>query len=282
MIPSPNLIRSAALSSCAALLFTFTASAADPVRIVFQNGRSILASNVSLQGETISVKNPEEGFAAGQTFPLSSADHVYGDKPPELNPAISMLLNGSPRDALRLLEPILVAQKVTAKIPGNFWLEAARAALVAYALDGNSARAQEIGKEIADATPAQGIEPFAALGKALLMPGSAKVEERESALSDLTTEDSPTDLAAYACFYRGNLLKGAKRNADALEAYLMVPCLFPAGGSILNAAAELNASELLLGMSRREEAIELLKSAARDGAGTLLATEANKRLESTK
>ncbi len=278
MTSSPHFFR-AALLCCAVSL---PASAAEPVRLVFQNGSSIPVAAVGIQGETVVVKAAESGYAVGQTFPMASVDHVYGDKPAELNPAISLLLSGNQRDALKLLEPILASQKVSAKIPGNFWLEAARAALVAYAVDGNSARTTEIGKEIADATPAQGIEPFAALGKALLMPASSELEARLGLLSDLTTEDSPTDLAAYASFYRGNLLKAAKRNADALEAYLMVPCLYPAGGSILNAAAELNASELLLAINRRDEAVELLKSALHDGAGTMLAAEANKRLESTK
>jgi len=278
MISSPHFFR-AALVSCALALPAFSA---DPIRLVFQNGRSITVASVTVQGDNLVVKGAEEGFVVGQSFPMASVDHVYGDKPAELNPAISLVLSGNPRDALKLLEPILASQKVSAKIPGNFWLEAARASLVAYALDGNSARCTEIGKEIADATPAQGTEPFAALGKALLMPGSSELDARLGALSDLTTEDSPTDLAAYASFFRGNLLKAAKRNADALEAYLMVPCLYPAGGSVLNAAAELNASEILLGMSRREEAVELLKSARLGGANTMLGAEANKRLESTK
>jgi hypothetical protein len=62
----------------------------------------------------------------------------------------------------------------------------------------------------------------------------------------------------------------------------MAPCLYPAGGMIINAAAEIQAAEILSGLGRREEAVALLGSAVRDSAGTLLSAEANKRLESLK
>jgi hypothetical protein len=114
------------------------------------------------------------------------------------------------------------------------------------------------------------------------MPSSAKLEDRETALRDLTTDNLPADLCAYASFFRAEILKGAKRDAEALEAYLMVPCLFPSGGMILNAAAEFNAAGLISALpgERRPEAVALLKSSARESTGTILATEANKRLES--
>ena len=52
----------------------------------------------------------------------------HWEKPATLNPAIGLLLMDKPGDALKLLEPVLAEQRVTAEIPGNFWLEAARAA----------------------------------------------------------------------------------------------------------------------------------------------------------
>ena len=90
-------------------------------------------------------------------------------------------------------------------------------------------------------------------------------------------------MCAYASFFRGNLLKKEKRNPEALEAYLFVPCLFPTGGLVLNAAAEIQAADFLTAQGgRREEATALLHSAVRDGVGTLLVKEADKRLESLK
>ena len=101
----------------------------------------------------------------------------------------------------------------------------------------------------------------------------------------------PADICAYAAFYRANLLKNAKRTGDAaaiakqdmetLEAYLTVPCLFPSGGMILNGVAQLEAAAYLTG-ERREEAVALLHSSIRHSTGTLVAVEANKRLESRK
>jgi hypothetical protein len=292
MMLSSHTFRSALLACAAAALPLSWASAAEPIRIVFQNGRSVPISAVSLQGDKLSITAAFESFTPGQSFPLAMADHVFGEKPAELNPAIALLLMGKPGDALKLLEPIVAAQRITAKIPGNFWLDAARATLVSYAVSGNAAKCAEIGKEISDATPTQGSDPFVSLGKALLLPTSTSAEERQTALGDLTTDNLPADVCAFASFYRGNLLAGLKRdpdsakalkqNAAALESYLMVPCLYPSGGIILNSAAELKAAEFLLNLDRREEAVALLNSSTRGSAGTSVAIEATKRLESLK
>ena len=141
-------------------------------------------------------------------------------------------------------------------------------------------------------TPSQGIDPFVTLGKVLLMPGTTKASDRDVAFRDLTTDNLPADVSAYASYYRGNMLNGLKRdadpakalkqNAEALEAYLSVPCLFPSGGMILNAAAELKASEFLVTLGRREEAVALLNSSTRQSPGTLVMANANKRLDSLK
>ena len=285
-------IRSALLACAAAAIALETTGAAEPARIVLQNGRSVLVSAVALQGDKLVVSTPGEGFTQGQIIPMESVDHVFGERPSELNPAIALLLTGKPGDAVKMLEPVITAYRVTAKLPGTFWLEAARAALVAYAVEGNTAKVNDLGKEISDATPAQGSDSFVALGKALLLPSSTKESDREIAFRDLTTDNLPADVCAYASFYRANLLKSAKRSADAaavlkqdmetLEAYLMVPCLFPSGGMILNGVAELEASAFLIAAERTEERVALLKSSIRHSAGTLVSVEANKRLESSK
>jgi hypothetical protein len=282
MMHSSHPFRSALLACAAVLLPLASANAAEPIRIVFQNGRAVALSSVSLQGTNLTVNVSAEGFVQGQTFPLESADHVFGDKPAEINQGIALLLSDKPGDALKLLEPVVASQRVTASIPGTFWLEAARGALIAYALSGDAGKCADIGKEISDATPQQGTDSFVLLGKALTLPPSTKVDEKDTALRDLTTDNLPADVCAYASFYRGNLLKTAKRDKDALEAYLAVPCLFPTGGLVVNGMAELRASEFLAAMDRREEAVALLKSCISHTTGTLVATEANKRLESLK
>lgn len=282
MVLSSQSFRSALLACVAIALPSVAAVAAEPIRVVFRNGRAVPLSSVTLQGINLTLTAPVEGFTPGQTFPLESADHIFGDKPSEINPAIALLLMGKSSDSLKLLEPVVVSQRASAQIPGSFWLEAARAALVAYALEGNLAKCTEIGKEISDATPAQGIDSFVSLGKALMMPASVKVADREVALRDLTTDNLSAEVSAYASFFRGNLLKAAKRDKEALEAYLMVSCLFPTGGLILSGVAELNASDYLKTSARREEAVALLKSAISHTTGTLVVAEANKRLESLK
>jgi len=282
MIFPSHPFRSALLAGAVATLLLSWASAAEPIRIVFQNGRSVPLVAVGLQGDKLIITGAAEGFTAGQSFPLATADHVFGEKPAELYQAVALLLMDKPAVALQLLEPIVTGQRITAKIPGNFWLEAARAALVAYAVSGDAAKCGEIGKEISAATPASGNDPFVLLGKALLMPSSAKVDDREAAFRDLMTDQLPADVCGYASFYRAKWLKSLKRDAEALEAYLVIPCVYPSGGMILNAVAELKASELLVSSDRRDEATALLKSSVRDSTGTRVAVEANKLLDSLK
>ncbi len=277
-----SLVRAAIFCGMASVITLSPARAADEARIVFQNGRSIPISAVSVQAEQITVMTAVDGFTAGQKFPLLSADHVYGDKPEAMERAVALILTDKASEALGLLEPVLISQQPSAKIPGNFWVEAARTALVGYAMTGNSAKVTALGKEIADATPQQGADPFSSLAKALMLPNTTSDTDLETAFKDLTTDNLPAALCAYASFFRGNVLKGAKKDAEALEVYLAVPCLYPSGGRILNAAAELNAAEYLTTLGRRDEALALLNSCVIDASGTLLVAEANKRLESLK
>lgn len=279
---SSYLFRSVLLAGAAFVLPVSLAGAAEPVQIVFQNGRSVPITAVALQGDKLTITTAFEAFTVGQAFPLAIADHIYGEKPAAVNQGVGLLLMGNPDEALKLLEPVLAAQRITAKIPGNFWLEAARASLIAHAVNGNSAKCTELGKEISESTPAQGSDPFVSLGRALLMSSTDQVEDKEVALRDLTTDNLPADVAAYATYYRGNLLKAANRDAEALEAYLLITGLYPSGCLVVNGAAELNASKFLATLGRREEAIILLKNSARDAVDTIVATEANKFLETLK
>lgn len=279
----PSHLFKTAFAACAVAILPQSLFALEQARIVFQNGRTVPLAAVDLTGDQFVVKTATDTYNLGQTFAFAMADHVYGDKPPALNQGIALIMLEQERDALKLLEPLLVEHRVSAKIPGNFWLEAARAALVAYAMAGNTAKMTELGKEIADATPAAGADQFTNLGKALGQSKVGKAEARDQALADLTTDNMPADVAAYACYFRAKIMQDNKKPDEALELYLSVPCVFPTGGMVVNGAAELQAAEILASMTgRREEAVALLTSAVRHSAGTAIFTEANKRLESLK
>jgi len=266
----------------AALALSSAPLIASSAVLVFQNGRTVPLNAVDVVQDKVVIKAAAAGFNPGQAFPLAAVSHVFGERPPELNQAIALLLVEKPQEAIAKLEPVAAAHRVSAKIAGNFWTESARALLVAYALMGDSARATQIGKDISESTPAQGSDPFVSLGKALLMSSSASFEDRDMALKDMTTDNLPADVAAYATFFRAKLLKEQKKNPEALQAYLAVPGLYPAGGLIINAAAEIHAASLLEILNRRDEAGVLVKSALLVCQGTILAEQANKLLESLK
>jgi hypothetical protein len=275
--------RQALLAATAGMVLACAfARAAEPAQIVLQNGRALPLTAVVLQGDKFVVKTDVEGFAANAVIPVSSVDHVFGDKPEATNQAIALLLTGQAGEAVKLLEPLLAAHKDTAKLPGNFWLEAARAALVANSLEGAFTACGPLGKEISDATPAQGVDPFVTLSKALLLPVATKVADREAALLNLTTDNLPAELCAYATFFRAELLKKDKREAAALEAYLTVSCMFPSGGLVVNGVAQYKAAELLTAQGRRDEALALLQSASRNTEGTAAEPPVAKLLEGIK
>lgn len=278
MAPSTHTLRTAALT-CVAAIASFATAHADPPQVVFKNGASIPVSALTLQGANFVVSGAAEGYTEGQVIPLQTADYVYGERPAEINQGIALLLSGNQKDAIKMLEPVAAAQKASAKIPGNVWLETANALLVAHAINGNAPKVTDLGKEISESTPVQGIDPIVALGKTLL---TSDAKERLDALQDLIGGSQPADISAYASFYVGNMLMEAKKSTEALEAYLSVPCLYPSGGLILNAAAEIKAAGILTTLTRREEAVALLKSAQITSPGTVLAEEAKKSLESLK
>lgn len=271
-----------------ALAFTFvsliggTLHAQEAPKIMFSNGRGVSVDALAIEGGKFVVKKDSDGALAGQSFTLTQATHVSGEKPAAINQAIAFVLTDKPKEALALLEPLLTSQKVSAAVPGNYWVEAARTALYANSLYNEPAKAEALGKEISDATPAQGNDPSIRLGKAMAVPKTAKAIDRIGAFSDLIGEELPADISAVASYFRGKLQQVYDKPNEAFESYLSVGCIYPTGGIIVTSAAELNASEILNTRNRREEAVALLTSAQRGAKGTAIGDEATKRLESLK
>lgn len=283
MLRLPLTLR-ATLPVTVALLVATSVTRAEvvPAHLVLLNGRAIPLTAVALQGDNFVVKTAAADFAVGATILASTVDHVYGDKPAVINQAVALVLTGKPDAAFDLLEPLLAQHKDTAKLPGNFWFEAARAALVAKALGSATAAVNDLAKAISDATPAQGIDPISMLGKALMLPMTTKISDRVDALRILATAEMPADVCAYATYFRAELLKKDKQDAEALEAYLSVPCLFPTGGMVINGVAQFKAAEILTAMTRREEGLALVNSSLRCVKGTAAEEPANKLLQSIK
>lgn len=255
-----------------------SAVALDPVSIVFTIdgvSRSFPISNLTLQGGNYVVKNPVDGGL--KSIAASAASHISGSEPPQIAEAVGLMLMNKPSDAVALLEPIMSAQQMTAKITGNYWIKAARAALVAHSMNRASSKCVEIGKAISDATPEAGDDPSVGLSNAMLTSLSVSIKDRIAALESLANDASPPEVSAYASYFRGNLLKTAKRNKEAIEAYLTIPAVYPTGGRVIVAAAELNAGELIATLNRREEAILCLDDAIREGKGTIVGAEAERR-----
>lgn len=275
--------RMTALAATATLLSFVPASrAADPLRIVFKGGRSLPVDAITVENGQFKVLTAQDSFTAGQTFKTDLADYISGEKPEAINRGVAFILMDKPVEAIAQLESVLNSQKATATVQGNYWIEAARALLVAYARIGNNAKMEALGKDLADATPESGTDAGMLLAKAISLPPSTKLDERLNAFGDLLDDKNPVDVSAYAAFFRANALSKTKKEADALQGYLTVPCLYPTGGNVINGAAELFASEALVKQSRREEAVALLRAAMNDARGTAIADEAKKRLESLK
>lgn len=254
----------------------------EPVRIVFQGGRSLPLEALELKGNQFTVLTAGDQFTQGQTFATTLADHIYGDKPEALNRGVALLLMNDPVKSLGALEPLLVSQRVSAPVPGNFWVEAARASILGYASMGNKAKVDALAKELADATPDPGVDPILALANAMMLPVMSKIEVKLAAYNELINDVTPADVAAYASFFKAGVLRKAKRDAEALDSYLAVSTLYPTGSGILNGAAQLNASEFITQQPRRSESVALVTAAARYAKDTPIGDDAKKRLEGMK
>ncbi len=272
-------LRRPAACLLAVLFCVHAAQAAEPSSLVLRNGRSVPLSALSVERGSFVLKSAAGSFNAGQSFPVSAASHV-SERPAEIDQALALLLMDQPGEAVKLLDPVLALHKITAPVPENFWIDAARVAWVAGALAGDSAKTGEIVREIGETAGGRyKDDPYARLAEAL---AQREAGERIEALGSLVSDILPDDLNALASFLRGKLLREAKRNDQALEAFLTAGCVYPAGGLVIVSAAELNASAILADLDRREEAVALLTSAFRGDKTGPIGSEAIKRLESLK
>jgi predicted Zn-dependent protease len=282
MIRPPFMLRALLPITAALLLAPNSLFGEVPPHLVLLNGKAIPLASVAMQGDNFVVKTAAADLAVGASIPAATVDHVFGDKPVAINQAVALILTGNPDAASTLLEPILAQHKDTAKLPGNFWMEAARTALVAKAATGAGTATTDLVKAISDATPAQGIDPISLLSKALTLPISTKISERVDALRVVMNDEMPADLCAYASFFKAELLKKDKRQDEALEAYLSVSSLYPSGGMVINGVAQFKAAEILTAKNRREEALALVNSSLRCVKGTAAEEPVNQLLQSIK
>ncbi len=287
MKKSPVSGRFAALAS---VLLFFTAPAlhaqGEAARLVFLNGKSVPLDKVSVEGGKFVFKEAMEGIPPNTSYPLAAASHVSGEKPAAINKGIALILMEDYPEALKTLEPVLAAHKATASVPGNYWLPAARAMVLVYSLYNEPAKAEALGKDIADATPESGPDPITRLGQALALPLTVKFDERVAKLTEQISDTNPVEVSAYAAYFRGKLLRKiaeAKRQEEALTSFLIVGCLYPAGGLVVVSAAEMQAADLIKTKpERKEEALSLLESAVRGGKGTAVGAAAIKARDSLK
>lgn len=284
------LLRSVLGGTMLSLLLTASYAESQPVMIAFRGGRTIPVSALSVANGMFVLKQAVENLPAGQTVPLDSAETVLGDKPIELMQATAFVLQQKPADALKLLEPILVENQATATVPGNFWVEAARSAIIAYAMINNEGKVRDLKQQL-DKANGGSADPIGKVVAALSLKPSTKFELKEQAFSDAMLDSNPVDVIAFAAYFRGQLFESVKDVNRALESYFSIVNLYPTGNNVVNAAAHFRAGEMILVQPTmdaelqklaRGEAIGLFKAAAADAKGTVFSEEAAKRLESLK
>ena len=73
----------------AALASTMAVRAEEPLRIVFQGGRTVPIDALELKGNQFVVTVAQDGLSVGQAVPTSAADHIFGDKPEAVNKGVA-------------------------------------------------------------------------------------------------------------------------------------------------------------------------------------------------
>lgn len=250
------------------------------LRLSLVGGRSLPLESVTYSKGVFTVTKADAGLNAGQTFDAKLAESISGDAPPALAKAEALLFLDDARGAIKLLEPILTSQKASAPVAGNFWVEAAHIAAVAYAVSGDAAKAKAVVSDIKDLVPGYSGTTLGSLVDTL---GSTKRDTKAQTLGSIAKDEGAPLASALATYFLGQELKLAKKNREAIEAYLTVSSIFSDVSRTLNAASEFRAAELISMTSKgRDEGVKLFQAAAQDGPNTAIAEAAQKRLASAQ
>lgn len=179
------------------------APTAVPLRIVFQQGVAIPIDALELQGEELVTTREVSGTPAGTRIPLGDGIYVTGAKPAGTTNGLALLLENKPAEALAQLGPVLNSHLVTARTPGNFWVDTARIAAVAYSMNGDASGLQQVA-DILESTQGAA-DPMIAVAEELSKESIFTAEAKVERLLEKVNDANPTIVNALIYYFVGEL-----------------------------------------------------------------------------
>ena len=262
--------------------------------LILKGGIVLPLDAVQIAEGRVTVAKDIPGFTTSQSFPAETVDRVAGAEPAAFRQAVAELLLGTPEHAIALVKPILEQQRPTAAMPGNFWVEAMRLNILAHALANRTSKLDELAKDLSQTAKKEASgDATAELAQLIIAPGANKGEARAKSFRSFVNELRPAELNGIALYFAADALGKARKDDDALDAFISVQSLYPTAGPSVVAACEYRSAELILKLNRnpeqpetktssKSEALAGFQSAAEYGAGTAIAKLAEEKVKSLK
>ncbi len=249
--------------------------AAGQAMVFFKQGFQIPLDSLAVKGSDIELTKQAPGRVVGQKFPITSVETIGVDAPPAIVLAMGKILDKAPAEAPGIIDPVRTTFEPYLALPGSLWHQAMRIKVLAYGAAGDRRALDTTLAELMKQKPALEDTATIELARILAETGS-RPDQRIERLAAFQGEHRTPTTNAVAQYFVAETLAAQNKDAEALDAYLRVPCLNPAAEPVVVAACEVRAGLRVqrLGPTRKAEAAQLFRSAAGPAAGTSFAETA--------
>lgn len=249
--------------------------AAGQAMVFFKQGFQIPLDSVAVKGSDVELTKQVPGRVVGQKFPISSVESVGVDVPPAIVQAMAKILDKAPAEAPGIIDPVRATFEPYLALPGSLWHQAMRIKVLAYGAASDRRALDTTLAELMKQKPALEDTATIELARILAETGS-RPDQRIERLGAFQGDHRTPTTNAIAQYFLAETLAAQNKDAEALDAYLRVPCLNPTAEPVVVAACAVRAGARIqrLGPDRKAEAAHLFRSATGPAAGTSFAETA--------
>jgi len=243
--------------------------------VFFKQGFQVSLDSVAVKGTDLELTKQVPGRVVGQKFPIASVETISVETPPAIVQAMGKILDKAPAEAPGIIDPVRATFEPLLTVPGSLWHQAMRIKVLAYGAAGDRRALDTTLAALMKEKP--GLEDTATIELArILAETGSRPDQRVERLTAFQGDHRTPTTNAVAQYFVAETLAAQNKDAEALDAYLRVPCLNAAAEPIVVAACEVRAGLRIqrLGPTRKAEAAHLFRSAAGPAAGTSLAETA--------
>ena len=248
--------------------------------VFLTNGLQVPLDNVKVNGADLEMTKEAAGLIVGQKIPGGFIDVINIPRPAAFTQAMAKILDGAPAEAPGIVEPIRAQYEPFIGFRGNIWHEAMRIKLIAFGAAGDKGALDTTISLVMRQKP--GLDETATIELAHALAETAKKsEERLNQLKAFMGDNRTPTTNAIAQYFIAETLAASKKDDEALEGYLRVPCMNPVCDPVVLAASQIRAALRLqrLGPDHKKEAAQLFRWGVRAVTGTSFGQTAESSLK---